>query len=254
MTGMRYLIGILLCMSQACLPSGGVSGTVDGGADEVGDSGAEGDDLDAGSMDTEADFDGDGISDAIDPCPVDAENDADGDGVCEALDPCPTDRLDDRDGDGSCDSDDPCPMDPADDGDGDGLCADVDPDVCPLGDQDEDSNGWADACEVLLGRWRANWDHVPVGSVTTYLRDADGEAIKIVVGEAAGEISMAATLKPIPNPAIAWIGAGDDGWLSAETEISAQDAVPGVPYSVRVRVWRSGPTATVVWRLYGIAD
>ncbi len=99
------------------------------------------------------DSDGDEICDPVDNCPTDpngAQTDGDGDGVGDVCDACPADPDNDIDGDAICGDVDVCPFDPDNDVDGDGVCGDVD--NCPAdsnpGQEDADSDGTGDVCDV----------------------------------------------------------------------------------------------------------
>ncbi|MCA9488824.1 MAG: VCBS repeat-containing protein [Myxococcales bacterium] len=90
-----------------------VVGTDVASADTDGDGLSDGAELDVGADPWDADTDGDGVADGVDTCPVDVVGDSDGDGTCDAVDTCPTT---------------PNP-----------------------GQQDLDSDGRGDACDVCVG-------------------------------------------------------------------------------------------------------
>jgi FG-GAP-like repeat/Thrombospondin type 3 repeat/HYR domain len=143
-----------------------------------------------------ADFDGDGIADALDTC-----TDSDGDGVGDpdfpastcGRDDCPSvpnaDQVD-GDSDGIGDACDPCPRTPLADVDGDGVCQDVDtcPTVANPGQEDADRDGLGDACDPCTdtdgdGHGNAGFpvnvctaDNCP-GTANAGQEDADGDGI-----------------------------------------------------------------------------
>jgi hypothetical protein len=137
-----------------------LSGIVDMGAYEVGDSDGDGimnvdDNCPFTPNPLQEDDDGDDIGNVCDDCPNDPDNDADGDGICGDVDICPNDPDNDADSDGICGDVDICPNDPDNDADGDGVCGDLDgcpsdpgktaPGQCGCGvaDTDTDSDGTA---------------------------------------------------------------------------------------------------------------
>ena len=114
------------------------------------------------------DVDLDGVGDACDLCNGnDAAGDTDGDGECDDIDICPNDSPNDTDGDGVPDCFDGCPNDanklqaglcgcgnPDVDSDGDGWldCFDNCPnDPNPL-QEDDNSDGVGNACDVTAGQ------------------------------------------------------------------------------------------------------